>query len=173
MTTNDNALSTVEDHPWPSQLPAHVTMDGTPARVQGFDLVGDLARHYDFGEFVVTALTGNPPDASWGRAINMALIALAAASVRDASVHAATLARRCGADDASILATGMLGLVEEASWRVAGPNVEGGRDSSAFWNLLPEEVQSAVSPALTVEAMALAVLESVGLDAPIQRMMAL
>jgi len=173
MTTRDNQPSPVEDHAWPSQLPAHVTTDGERPRVQGFDLVGDLARHYDFGEFLVTALTGIPPNASWGRAVNMALVVLAGASVRQASVHAATIARRCGADDASVLATGLLGLVEEASWQLAQPQAAGTHDSAGFWEMLPEEVRSSVPRERTVEATALAVLTRSGLDAGIQSMMAL
>lgn len=168
----EDSTSPVEDQPWPAKLPAFVTTDGERPRVRGFDLVDDLARHYDFAEFLVTALTGVPPTASWGTAVNMALVALSGASVRRASVHAATVARRCGADDSSVLATGLLGLIEEAASEVACASV-GSRDACSFRDALPQEVRASVPEGPTVESVAFAVLEAAGLKTPLHRMAAL
>ena len=49
----------------------------------------------------------------------IALVALADATVANASVHCATLARRCGADAKGALATGLVALAEEAEHVVA------------------------------------------------------
>jgi len=169
----DDSTSPVDAHRWPTRLPAHVVAPDHPPRVHGFDLTGDLAQNYDFGEFVVTALTGTPPSNAWGVAVNMALIALGAAGVERASVHAATVARRCGADDASVLATGALGLAEEAVGEVSPrgrPPTEEGR---AFFESLPTEVRMAIEgPNRATEDLALSILEGAGLTTRLQRMAA-
>jgi len=166
----------VEANPWPDKLDAHVVSPGPPPRVHGYALCEDLARHYDFGEFLVTALVGTPPTASWGRAVNMALVVLGGAGVDGAGVHVATLARRCGADDRSALQTGMLGLVEEVSAEVSAPPSDAAATTAAleFHRLLPDDVQGAVGvPVSTVRRHALRVLTEAGLSSPMQQMVAL
>lgn len=160
---------------WPQTLDAHVVSPGPDPRVHGYCLRSDLARHYDFGEFVITALVGVPPTPSWGKAVNMALIVLAGAGVDSAGVHVATLARRCGADDRSTLQTGMLGLVEEVSAEVAHPPASGVTASALeFYRSLPQDVQTAIGePACPLRPYALRVLAEAGLSSPMQQMLAL
>ncbi|MGH1345485.1 MAG: hypothetical protein ACRBN8_28230 [Nannocystales bacterium] len=165
----------VEATPWPEKLDAHVVSPGPRPRVHGYALQEDLARHYDFGEFLVTALVGTPPSPSWGRAVNMALIILGGGGVDTAAVHVATLARRCGADERSVLETGMLALLEQVSAEAAAPSASSEPTPAAleFHRSLPSEVQDTVGvPTSTVCCHADRVLSAAGLSSPMQRMVA-
>lgn len=176
MSADEEPRGTVASHPWPTTLAAHVASAGPPARVHGYDLRRDLAVHYDFGEYLVLALTGRPPSAALGKAANIALIALADATVADASVHAATLARRCGADEKSTLATGLVALAEEAAHllQTAQTSPPQGDAVVAFFATLPGEIQHALGePRRTIAQTALAVLRLAGLDDPLQLQAAL
>lgn len=169
--------SPVETNTWPKKLDAHVVSPGPPLRVHGYALCEDLARHYDFGEFLVTALVGTPPTPAWGEAVNMALVVLSGIGVERTATHVATLARRCGADDRSTLQTGFLGLVEEVSAEVsATAPVEPAPTSAAleFHRSLPDAVRSDLpSPESTLRRHALLVLSQAGLSTPMQQMVAL
>lgn len=160
----------VESGDWPERLPAHVVSPTVPCRVHGYALLDDLGRHYDFGETVFALLTGAPPEAPWGRAVNLAFTALLATTVADAPVHAATLSRRATAPSRAVLAIGMLGLAEQVDVLVAQPNAEGEPDADALtlWSLLPSEVCAALgAPSQTAERLALTVLRKAGLKSPL------
>ncbi|MBV1857493.1 MAG: hypothetical protein KUG77_03710 [Nannocystaceae bacterium] len=167
----------VEANSWPDKLDANVVSPGPRPRVHGYALCEDLARHYDFGEFLVTALVGAPPTPCWGRAVNMALIALGGVGVEHASVHVATLARRCGADDRSTLQAGLLSLVEEVTAEVTGPpttQIPPTAPVLEFHRSLPDEVQVIVGvPTSTLRQHALRVLDEAGISSPMQQMVAL
>jgi hypothetical protein len=167
----------VEATAWPEKLDAHVVSPGEHPRVHGYALSEDLARHYDFGEYLVTALVGTPPGRSWGRAVNMALIVLGGEGVQSAAVHVATLARRCGADERSTLQTGMLGLLEEVCAELSpAPTSESTPSASAldFYRSLPDEVQRIVGePTSSLKIFALRVLAEAGLCSPMQQRIAL
>lgn len=180
MSRTKKTTGTVAANTWPDTLPAHVVSVEGPPHVHGYDLYGDLATHYDFGEYVITALTGSPPTAELGRAVNMALIALGATTVADASVHAATLARRCGANPKSTLATGLLTLAEEAEGFLepgASPPLQDSNAAEAglsFFRDLPRAIRDELGTAgPTVQSTAQAVLRLAGLDTPLQQLTAI
>ena len=170
--TNKQNTSSVESNEWPEKLPAHVALKGM---LYGYELNDDLAVNYDFGEFVVVALTGVPPSRVWGQAANIALVLLANATIADASVHAASVARRCGADEKSTLATGLIVLTEEAAALVraeAGPHDDPEAVARVLASL-PAEVREHIGTRHTsVKELALAVLASVGIENPLQQMSA-
>lgn len=169
--TSKRNISSVESNEWPEKLPAHVVSEGT---LHGYDLYGDLALNYDFGEFVVVALTGTPPSRAWGRAANVALVILAHTTIAEASVHAATVARRCGADEKSTLATGLIVLTEEAAALVNDENRADDREAvQRTLAELPEEVRTHVGQHYTsVRTLALSILSAVGIKDPLQQMSA-
>lgn len=165
MTDRDAPEGTVAANRWPSTLPAHVASPGDTPRVQGFALVDDLAAHYDFAEFLITALTGTPPSKAWGRAANVALVVLAGTSVADAAVHVATLARRCGADDSAALSAGLLTLAQQASQ--APPPTPPDDSAEALFRTLPQEVRDALGhPGTDARALARRILSGAGLTSP-------
>ena len=182
------ARGPVEAGHWPAQLKARVVSPGDAPRVQGFDVLGDLAAQYNFGEFVVIALTGHPPDRAVGAAVNTALVALGAVSIAEAPVHAASLSRLGGAPASVVLSTGMLGLAEQAEHQLAerqtaehqtteaaqaltsSPNT----DTATFLAALPRSVRAALQGKLSsVQDAALAVLVHAGLTTQMQQTAAL
>lgn len=174
--SDTSAQRPVEATPWPERLDAHVVSPGPRTRVHGYALCEDLARHYDFGEYLVTALVGVPPTPPWGRAVNMALTVLGGVGVDSASVHVATLARRCGADERSTLETGMLGLVEEVASEVTRPPAPASAPTESaleFYRSLPDEVQTILGePTSSLRRYALRLLSEAGLSSPMQQMVA-
>ncbi len=169
---NKRNTSSVESNPWPEKLPAHVASEGT---LHGYDVYGDLAVNYDFGEFVVIAITGRPPSRAWGRAANIALVILAHSTIADASVHAASVARRCGADAKSTLATGLIVLTEEAAALVNDESPPEDREAVLRTLAeLPEDVQTQVGQHHTsVRTLALSILTALGIEDPMQQMSAI
>ncbi len=99
---------------WPERLAARVVDPGPAPRIHGYDVEGDLAEHYGFAEIALLALTGELPDRPTGRAFGIAMACLAPVSTRLASVHAAGLARLCGANGTGIAGVATVGLAEEA-----------------------------------------------------------
>ena len=170
-STQQDPRGPVESGDWPERLPAHVVSPTVPCRVHGYALLDDLGRHYNFGETVFALLTGAPPEAPWGRAVNLAFTALLATTVADAPVHAATLSRRATAPSRAVLAIGMLGLAEQVDALIAQPNAEGDPDADALtlWSLLPSSVRTALgTPPRTAESLALTVLREAGLKCPLR-----
>lgn len=170
---------TVDAIDCPSRLPALVASTGEHPRVHGYDLHRDLAHNYDFGEFIVTALTGVTPNEAWGKAVNKALVLLASTSVQHAPVHAATLSRRCGSDERAVMAAGLLGLVEEA-WFQLSEYSEGETTNEVsathdeLFASLPDEVRGVLPKRSngSVEQLAHEILTAAGLESKLQRMAA-
>lgn len=109
----------IDDRTWPDTLDARVVRPGPEPLLHGYDLEGDLARHYSFGEVVLLALGGEPPDRARGGAFEAAMIFAAGGWAGDAPSHAALLARLGGARPAGVLAVGAVALTEQARARVA------------------------------------------------------
>jgi hypothetical protein len=99
---------------WPSQLVARVIAPTSPARVHGFDVEADLARHYSFTESVMLALLGELPSEAAVRTFEVAVTFAAPVSVAHGSTHAAVLARICSGSTSAIVGTAAIALGEQA-----------------------------------------------------------
>ncbi len=108
----------IEETAWPDKLKAHVVTPGSRPQIHGYDVEGDLARHYSFAETVLLALTGELPDKATGCAFEMVLIFIASTPVTEAPAHATVLARLCGAKTAGMLGVGAIALAEQAGFLV-------------------------------------------------------
>ncbi len=101
-----------------SKLCARVVDPGDPRRIHGYDVDADLAAHYGFTDLVLLSLTGELPTAEARAATDCAMIAVSAASVADASVHAAVLARLCGARASALTTVAAAGLAEQSTFEL-------------------------------------------------------
>jgi hypothetical protein len=99
---------------FPETLSAHVVTPGPRPRLHGYDVEGDLARHYGPTDVLALALTGELPTPEASAALGVALTFLAPLSVAHASVHAATIARLCGTTTGSTIGVAAIGLAEQA-----------------------------------------------------------
>jgi hypothetical protein len=99
--------------PFPDTLSARVVTPGPRPRLHGYDVEGDLARHYDATDLLVLSLTGELPTPEASRAVRVALAFFAPLSVAHASVHAATLARVCGTASHSTIGVAAIALGEQ------------------------------------------------------------
>ena len=99
---------------WPARLAAHVVSPDEPARIHGYEVAGDLARHYGVADVTWLTLRGELPTASERAAFDAALVLLAPVHVGQAPAHAAVLARIAGAPPGANLAIGAVGLGEQA-----------------------------------------------------------
>ncbi|MEM7158117.1 MAG: hypothetical protein AAF799_35070 [Myxococcota bacterium] len=104
----------IEDRPWPTTLPGRVVRPGAEPRIRGYDLHGDLVRHYGFAEIALIALHGQAPAGNEGRLFELSLSLLSPCSVAEAPSHGAQLVRRCGARSAAVLSAGAVALSEQA-----------------------------------------------------------
>jgi hypothetical protein len=104
----------LETHEFPDALTARVVTPGAHPRLHGYDVEGDLARHYDPSDLLFLSLTGELPAAEVCAALRVALTFLAPVSVAHASVHAAQLARLCGTASGSLIGVAAIGLAEQA-----------------------------------------------------------
>jgi hypothetical protein len=104
----------VEVADWPDRLSARVTTPGASPRLHGYEVEGDLARHYGAVELLLLTLTGELPDPGRARAAEIALAFLAPVSVAHASAHGAVLARLCGATTSATVGASAVGLAEQA-----------------------------------------------------------
>jgi hypothetical protein len=109
----------LDEAPAPSTLRAHVVTPGAAPRVHGYDVEGDLARHYGAAETTLLALTGELPAPEVARAFEVATAFLAPVSVAEAPAHAAVLARLCRARTSGILGIAAIALAEQARTVVA------------------------------------------------------
>lgn len=100
--------------PFPETLSARVVTPGRRPRLHGYDVEGDLARHYDPTDILFLSLTGELPTTAASAALRVALTFLAPVSVAHASVHAAALARLCGTSCGSTIGIAAVGLAEQA-----------------------------------------------------------
>ncbi|MGA7121368.1 MAG: hypothetical protein WBY94_14785 [Polyangiaceae bacterium] len=105
--------------PWPDKLTARVVTPGPRPAIHGYDVEGDLARHYSFAETVLLAWTGELPTAAQGRAFEVALQFAAPAPINEAPTHAAALARICSGTTSAIQGTAAVALAEQARVLVA------------------------------------------------------
>jgi hypothetical protein len=105
--------SPVDVLPTPEKLTARV-VDPKSRRLHGFEISGDVARHYDFAELVLIALTGEPPSKPKGALFNELLVHASIVHVGHASVHAAVLARLCDAPPAGLFAVAALGVGQQS-----------------------------------------------------------
>lgn len=108
------SLGPIERQPWPARLTAHVVEPGPAPRLHGFDVQGDLARHYSPSDVMLVALTGETPSADVSRAFGVALAFASPVSVAEAPAHAAALARICGARTAGVAGVAAVALAEQA-----------------------------------------------------------
>ena len=104
----------IEEYPWPERLRGHVVTPGASPRIHGYPVERDLAKHYGFGDTTLLALTGELPSDAQSAALDVAMTFLAPLSVAEAPVHAAALARICGARSSAILAASAIALAERA-----------------------------------------------------------
>ena len=92
---------------------------GAQPRLHGYDVEGDLARHYQPADLTFLALTGELPTPEGSAALGVAMMFLAPVSVGHASAHAAVLSRLCGAPTRSTVGVAAIGLAEQARVEVA------------------------------------------------------
>jgi len=118
-TTPQDRRGPAESNDWPGALAARVVTPGARPRVHGYDVEGDLARHYGFGESVLLALTGEAPESSTGTCFEIALTFLSPLAVTEAPTHASVLARTCAGSAAAITGTAAVTLAEQARWLLA------------------------------------------------------
>ncbi len=107
----------IEDNPWPRRLRSRVTSPDA-ARLHGFDVVGDLARHYSFAEIGFVAIRGEAPTPAEGRLFELALSLLCVTPIAEAPAHVASLSRTCGTTPTSAMATGFVVLAEQTRWQL-------------------------------------------------------
>lgn len=101
---------------WPEKLIARVITPGARPSVHGYDVEGDLAPHYRFGESILLALTGEAPDEMTGHAFEIAMTFLSPLAVTEAPTHAAVLARTCAGSASAVTGTAAVALAEQARW---------------------------------------------------------
>jgi hypothetical protein len=109
----------LETDQWPHQLRARVVSPGEPARVHGYEIEGDIARHYGWSDYQLLCLTGELPAPERARAFEIASLFLAPQSVAHAPSHAAVLSRLCGARDSGTIGVAAIGLAEQARVLIA------------------------------------------------------
>jgi hypothetical protein len=119
MTTSKVWNGPLDDAEWPDKLTARVVTQGPCPRLHGYDVEGDLARHYSFAETVLLALTGRLPSAEEARAFDIALQFAAPAPAQEAPTHAAIIARICVASTSQIQGAAAIALGEQARVLVA------------------------------------------------------
>lgn len=106
----------LEAAPWPETLDAHaVSDDDDVLRLHGYDVEADVAAHYRFSDALYLAIKGELPDDSRSRAFEIAMTFALPLSVAEAPVHAAALARICGARPSGVASVASLALAEKTS----------------------------------------------------------
>lgn len=117
MTTKERGArfeGPLETGTFPEKLRARVVTPGESPRVHGYDVEGDLARHYDFVSIIFLYLTGELPSPIASAAAQVALIFASPVSVAHASVHSSVLSRLCGGTSSSLVGASAVGLAEQA-----------------------------------------------------------
>lgn len=103
----------IESHAWPVALEAFAIDESSgAARMHGYDVEGDLARHYRFSDIVYLGLAGELPTDRCSRAFELALSFLAPLSVADGPGHAAALAGFFGAPPSGVITTAAVTLAD-------------------------------------------------------------
>ncbi|HSO32539.1 MAG TPA: hypothetical protein VLT33_08485 [Labilithrix sp.] len=111
----------IDSRTWPQQLDGHA-VSVSDHRLFGYDVERDLAAFYRFSDVLFLSLVGELPDDARSRAFEIALCFTMPVSVAHAAVHAAALARLCGARPSGVLSAGGLVLGEEATAAVSAAN---------------------------------------------------
>lgn len=106
--------SPLDTFEWPAKLAAHVVSPGPRPALHGYDVEGDLARHYSFAEVILLALTGEPPSPERGRAFDVAVVFASPVTVAEAPTHAAVIARACTASASQMQGVTAIALAEQA-----------------------------------------------------------
>ncbi len=119
--SEDQDLGPIDSRTWPSQLDAHA-LTARGERLFGFDVEADIAAFYRFSDLLFLSLVGELPDEARSRAFEITLCFLMPLSVAHAAVHAASLARLCGARPSGVLSAASVILGEQASNLVATTN---------------------------------------------------
>ncbi len=114
--TDNRPDGPIERGRFPDKLGARVVSPGYPARLHGYAIEEDLARHYTFTETLYLALTGDLPSETQGRLFDLALTFSSITTIAEAPAHAASLVRICGSQPGAVLGVGALGLAEQARW---------------------------------------------------------
>ena len=117
---------------WPDKITAKVVEPGENPRLHGYDIQGDLAKHYRWSEAFFLSLTGELPKDEFAPALDIALIFLSSISVNEAPAHAAVLAGFCGTPTNTATSIVAITLAEQARTIIA--------------RYLKEKGQRAVSP---------------------------
>jgi hypothetical protein len=120
MSLGDASIrSPIDEAPWPDKLTARVVSPGPRPAIHGYDVEGDLARHYSFVETMFLALTGELPNVEQARTFEVALQFAAPSPINEAPTHAAVLARTCAGSTSAIQGTAAIALAEQARVLVA------------------------------------------------------
>jgi predicted small lipoprotein YifL len=105
----------IESHPWPTELEAFAVDTSAAARLHGYDVESDLARHYRFSDVVYLGLVGELPDEARSRAFEIALTFLVPMSVAEGPIHAAALAGFFGSTPTGVLTAASATLSDYAA----------------------------------------------------------
>lgn len=97
---------------WPERLVARVVEPGPDARLRGYAVAGDLARHHGLVDVLWLALVGELPSEAERAALDVACVLLAPIHVGQAAGHAALLSRVAGASPGATVAIAAVGLGE-------------------------------------------------------------
>lgn len=111
----------IDSRTWPTQLDGHA-VSPVDRRLFGYDVERDVAAFYRFSDVLFLSLVGELPDDSRSRAFEIALCFAMPVSVAHAAVHAAALARLCGARPSGVLSASGLIFGEEATALVEATN---------------------------------------------------
>ena len=113
MTSRRGPLEAV---PWPETLDAYaVSDDDETLRLHGYDVEADVAAHYRFSDALYLAIKADLPNDPRSRALEIALTFALPLSVAEAPIHAAALARICGARPSGVASVASLALGEQTS----------------------------------------------------------
>lgn len=119
VTTGDDApapyVGPFDREAWPDKLVAHAVAPGDDARIHGYAVAGDLARHYGVADVAWLSLRGELPTVRDRAAFEVALVLLAPVHIGQAPSHAAFLSRIAGAPPSATIAIGAVGLGEQAA----------------------------------------------------------
>lgn len=123
MATTDPAdRGPIDSRTWPTQLEARAV--SSDRRLFGYAVEADLAAFHRFSDVVYLSLVGELPTDAQSRAFEIALCFSAPVTVAHAAVHAAVLAKMCGARPAGVLSVSSVILAEEATTLVADANAD-------------------------------------------------
>jgi hypothetical protein len=100
---------------WPDQLSARA-IEVTPGaiRIHGYDVLTDLARHYELSDVLYLAIVGELPDERAAQLYRLAMTASMPMSIGEAPCHAAVVSRVCAASLASAIGVGAIALAGQS-----------------------------------------------------------